>query len=427
MKLYISDTHPHLLEEWDICKNKHINIKKISRGSNIKVSWICKNNNEHKWDAVVNNRTNKKSMCPYCSGRNVTEKRTLYYLYKDLIDSEWDWSKNKNIGLDPRILAVCSHKKAFWICKKDDTHKWESMISHRTEKKPRGCPYCSGQKTSMQKNLVDSEWNWEENNKSNLNPLIIGARVHIKASWICSKNINHIWKSTINSRTSKNPNRCPYCSGRSIVKEKTLEYLYKDMVDKEWDWERNNKISLFPSLIGAHSGFKAFFICINNPTHKWVASIDKRTRHDNPTACPICCQSVGERKIFNFLNELKIKHDRELTFSQCKYIRTLPFDFYLTDLNTCIEFDGIQHFDRNTYYSTKSDFNKRVEKDLIKTKFCYENGISLIRISYLEITQIEDILKDILKRKEKNYIFVSNNVLYKDHLEIFQNYDFSYV
>lgn len=61
--------------------------------------------------------------------------------------------------------------------------------------------------------------------------------------------------------------------------------------------------------------------------------------------CKFCIRSKGEITIENFLKEKQILHQREFQFENCVGLkRKLPFDFYLSQHNVCIEFDGEQHF-----------------------------------------------------------------------------------
>jgi len=68
-----------------------------------------------------------------------------------------------------------------------------------------------------------------------------------------------------------------------------------------------------------------------------------------------------------------------MTFEKCRGKRKpLPFDFYLTELNTCIEYDGKQYFLKESlFYSDQTKIN-----DQTKNLFCKDNNIKLIRISY---------------------------------------------
>jgi hypothetical protein len=59
-------THPKLLKIWHYQKNKDLDPKEISKGSNKKVWWKCPKGNNHEWEAPPY-RVNENS-CPYCNG-----------------------------------------------------------------------------------------------------------------------------------------------------------------------------------------------------------------------------------------------------------------------------------------------------------------------------------------------------------------------
>jgi very-short-patch-repair endonuclease len=60
----------------------------------------------------------------------------------------------------------------------------------------------------------------------------------------------------------------------------------------------------------------------------------------------------------------------------------LRFDFYLPKYNTCIEFDGKQHFEPVKIFGGNENFKEIIKKDSIKNMYCDTNGIKLIRIKY---------------------------------------------
>lgn len=74
----------------------------------------------------------------------------------------------------------------------------------------------------------------------------------------------------------------------------------------------------------------------------------------------------------------------------------LPFDFYVNN-EYLIEYDGIQHFDKNT----KFNYEYTHKHDLIKNEWCKNNDIILIRIPY---THYEDLCLDDLKIETSNFI-----------------------
>lgn len=108
--------------------------------------------------------------------------------------------------------------------------------------------------------------------------------------------------------------------------------------------------------------------------------------------CPVCTkkESKGERIIREFLDKNNLTFDQEKRFEDCKDKRSLPFDFYLEDINTCIEFDGPHHY--NPIYNDLKHFEDTQRHDNIKNKYCIDNNIKLIRIPYWEGHNIEKIL-----------------------------------
>jgi hypothetical protein len=74
----------------------------------------------------------------------------------------------------------------------------------------------------------------------------------------------------------------------------------------------------------------------------------------------------------------------------------LPFDFYLPDYNTYIEYDGKQHFQKSSKYFS----DDLIKNDRIKDKYCLDNNINLIRISFLNIKNIKNIIDKILQSKK---------------------------
>lgn len=105
--------------------------------------------------------------------------------------------------------------------------------------------------------------------------------------------------------------------------------------------------------------------------------------------CPQCNESKGERQTRQWLEKHNIKYEYQKPFDDCKDIKALPFDFYLPEYNICIEYDGEQHF-RPVKFDGKDDkiaieqFERTKYHDVIKTKYCKDNDICLLRIPYFK-------------------------------------------
>jgi hypothetical protein len=104
--------------------------------------------------------------------------------------------------------------------------------------------------------------------------------------------------------------------------------------------------------------------------------------HLNGQGCPICKESKGEREIRDFLTNKNIDFIKQKRFPDCKDIRPLPFDFYLPDLNICIEYDGIQHYKPVSRFGGLKSFELIKKRDKIKNNYCLINKIKLVRFSY---------------------------------------------
>jgi len=117
------------------------------------------------------------------------------------------------------------------------------------------------------------------------------------------------------------------------------------------------------------------------------------------SGCPKCNNSIGELKIRRHLENKNIEYELQKKFDNCKNSRKLPFDFYLPKYNVCIEYDGIQHFDIVTYFGGRERLLQTQINDKIKTEFCKQNKISLLRIKYNE------------KIENKLDYFLNNNLL----------------
>ena len=100
--------------------------------------------------------------------------------------------------------------------------------------------------------------------------------------------------------------------------------------------------------------------------------------------CPECNQSKGEKEILKILERKNIKYTTQKKFKDCKNINHLKFDFYLSEYNICIEFDGKQHYEIVKFFGGENGLKLVKKRDKIKNEYCINNNIELIRIRYDE-------------------------------------------
>ena len=136
----LAEIHPELLGEWDWEINEKLGLdpKRLTSQSNYMAWWKCKKC-RNGWQAVITNRV-KGVGCPVCANRKIVVGcNDLTTTHKELL-IEWEYEKNKQIGVSPEEVTAGSKRKVFWRCKFCE-HVWEAYIYSRTG--GTGCPKCS--------------------------------------------------------------------------------------------------------------------------------------------------------------------------------------------------------------------------------------------------------------------------------------------
>ena len=187
-----------------------------------------------------------------------------------------------------------------------------------------------------------------------------------------------------------NGNRCPYCSNHhgKVHPKDSFGTLYPS---KAKHWSSNNNKTAFE--VSSRSGDKYKFICEN-----CGEEFDKRLADLNRSNCGVICNNCNssslEQKTKEILEKYNIKYKREVSFENLLGEGNSPlrFDFYLPDYNVLIECQGIQHERWIEGWITKEGFERQLEHDERKYKWCKENNKTLIEIWYDSIDNIENIL-----------------------------------
>lgn len=125
----------------------------------------------------------------------------------------------------------------------------------------------------------------------------------------------------------------------------------------------------------------------------------KANHHLLGCGCPACNISKGELEIKKFLITNDIGYISQKTFDDCYDKALLRFDFYLPELNMCIEYNGLQHYEVVEYFGGIDNFYERQKRDMIKEKYCLDKGIKLLIIKYND--DISNVMTNILERKIK--------------------------
>ncbi|MGR5422469.1 zinc-ribbon domain-containing protein [Vibrio campbellii] len=138
----LATVFPDIAADWHPTKNGTKTAFDVHSGSGKRVWWKCHEPScGHEWATTIQNRTDKKSGCPGCSGRVVTKKNCLMTTHP-YIASMWDDEKNSkdlptktvnNIKAksQAKVNLICSY------CNKSFVKILRNLIT-RHEK----CPHC---------------------------------------------------------------------------------------------------------------------------------------------------------------------------------------------------------------------------------------------------------------------------------------------
>lgn len=147
------------------------------------------------------------------------------------------------------------------------------------------------------------------------------------------------------------------------------------------------QIEILGEYVNAHTKIK-----VRCKTHDVIYSTTPDLIVRGYGSCPRCKMTRGEHEVADYLEKSGYKYIPQYSFPESG-IGNKRFDFYIPEINTCIEYDGLQHFEAVPNFGGEKALNYIKKNDEIKSRFCEEKGIKLIRIPYWE-QDIEGCLKE---------------------------------
>lgn len=202
-----------------------------------------------------------------------------------------------------------------------------------------------------------------------------GERFHRAILWRCKcdcGNEKNITSSRLNSGHAKScgNDNCPY------------HHYFDDIAGQRF----GKLIAIKPTSM--KDGSHMYWLCQCDCGNKHEVASNHLKRGDIQS-CGCISTSIGEMNIKKILEENNIEYKEQITFDDLKNIRSLRFDFGIYEngkLIRLIEFDGVQHFKEQSYFS--HDLTSIKNNDNIKNEYCKNNAIPLVRIPYWERDKI---------------------------------------
>lgn len=319
----------------------------------------------------------KRSKCPNCDSK----KRNIVKFQEE---------SNKVHNNEYEILEFISGNKDVKIKHRVCENQFH-QLGHRHLRGDR-CPFCYRNfKLTKEEILKLSNDRWPNDEY-----MILSEDVEYSKKSLIKHKCGYEYSQLISSHI--NGKKCPKCSGNAPHT--------KESVQQKSDIIHNKEYLIIDEPKGSFSKIRIIHKSCGSEFYQVVSD------HLSGCGCTKCNSSKGENLIERILIENNIKYIKEKKFENCRYKRALKFDFYIPNENTCIEYDGIQHFYPIRYFGGKKSFELQKTKDSIKKDFCLNEGIKLIRIKYdMTNDEIFEIINRLFclqtfeksqKNKEKN-------------------------
>ena len=225
------------------------------------------------------------------------------------------------------------------------------------------------------------------------------ANNHQKLKYICKKHQDKgIQEISLSSIIHKGCG-CYYCGLERSTKAKMRPDGYYI------DWCKSRDFTYVDRIIRNQQSYIGFY-CNKHPDcgiqYKSITNVEK------DTGCVYCNNFKSEKMVGEVLDKHNIHYVSQKRFPDCKDKYTLPFDYYIPQYNIAIEYDGEQHFKPIRFHgiSEKSalmEHEKCKARDKIKSNYCTDNDILLIRIPYYRKNEMESIILDKINERKAFY------------------------
>ena len=328
----IENKRQDILNQWHTTKNGQLDPINIAACSNKKVWWFLPYDDPQtgkhfdlEWQANVANRVDRNQGCPFLSGKRVLAGfNDIQTTHPDVAKQ---WHPTKNGEVTTSNISAGSMYEAWWLLPYDDPitgkhfdFEWKSAVDNRTNKKV-GCPFLSNPAKAVWSGFNDlatrcpeliKEWDYEKNSIKPTD-ILPGSNqvVHWKLEY-CDPTTGktHIfkWKETPNNRTRNNLG-CPYLTNHQIKSDfNSINALYPEVL-KEWDYEKNEKIGLYPDKVSPNSGRKAWWKMLYvDPNTKKQFVFEWECAIYNKVVLKASCPYLINQKVHPEFNSLAAKN-----------------------------------------------------------------------------------------------------------------------
>ena len=263
-----------------------------------------------------------------------------------------------------------------------------------------GCAFCHGKQIHPKDSFaqwcidnVDTDFMtkyWSD--KNTVNPFILSRNSREKV-WIKCQEKDYHEDYEITCSLFYVGVRCPYCVNRKIHPKDSLgQYITdnygQDFLVKVWS-DKNEKS---PFEYSPCNKTIVWWKCSDNKHVEYSRTIDQSKKSE--FRCPNCNNIKGELRIEEILNKIDVKYELHYKYDGLVGLggKQLSYDFFTSNYNLLIEYNGEQHYEPVEYFGGKKQFEKQIEHDNRKRNYAIEYNVELLEIPYWDYNNIEEII-----------------------------------
>lgn len=329
--------------------------------------FIC---NKHREWGVQSKPVEKMAYaqpCKYCNHKALKEnfKEEVYRINPNIEVLE-DY-----VNSDAPILCRCK------------IHNYEWLPISRGLLQGEGCPLCGYYTRWDERGRITTEEFRDRMEKINPNIEIIGEYKGSHKLIKCKCKIHkNEWESYACNLQNESAG-CPICNDASITRLLSQEEFLLRLKEK------TPHIMPLSKYSGIRSNMN--FFCKEHQIN--FEATPHSFLYKNLKGCPLCSQSLGERRLINLLLKKGRNISTQYMFDDCVYKQKLRFDVYDIDNQIAYEYQGQQHYYPVPFTGdiaqAEQNFKEGKIRDMIKEQYCKENNITLIKIPYWDFDDME--------------------------------------
>jgi hypothetical protein len=306
-----------------------------------------------------------KGGCNFCF-KNVKQTKEIFQENSNLIHN------NEYLIIGDYINSDYKTEIKHLICGNIFYQSYDKHINSKQR-----CSYCYNTTGKLNKKLLQEKSNLKYNKEYTINGDYINNYTKIEITHtVCGNTYYQIPNNHLKRK-------CFFCYGTPL---KTNEQF-----QKESDLIHNNGYKLIGDYINCKEKVKLLHLKCNR-IFEQIAMV-----HLNGSVCSHCSMSKGETAIKNYLEKNNLNYELQKGFNDCKYIKTLRFDFYLPKFNLCIEFNGKQHYESIDFFGGDDGLKSNILRDECKKNYCISNNINYLIIKYDDYNNIDLLINEKIK------------------------------